>query len=413
MYFVYNFFTKLIILISPIFFFFRILYKKEDPIRFLEKYCMYGDDKEKSTSLWIHAASVGELMSIIPVLRKLEQQKKIKKILLTTSTISSADIFQKIKFKKTIHRYFPLDENFLTKKFIKYWSPKTAIFVDSEIWPNMFNNLNIKKIPIIIINARITKKSFERWKILKIFATEVFSKISLALPANLETSNYLKKFGVKNVQIAGNLKFYGKQNIENKISISIKKKFKNFKVWCASSTHEGEEELIFKIHKKLKKNQKKLITIIIPRHINRISEIVNKVKINNLNYVIHSSKKKIMKNTDIYLVDAYGLTSSFFHLSNITFVGGSVIKHGGQNPLEPARQGNYVISGPNIWNFVEIYEFLAKNNISTVTSDLSKIEKIINFKLNKKISKYSKSKINNIGVDILNKNLLQIRKYLP
>ena len=112
-------------------------------------------------------------------------------------------------------------------------------------------------------------------------------------------------------------------------------------------------------------------------------------------------------------MDAYGLTSSFFHLSNITFVGGSVIKHGGQNPLEPARQGNYVISGPNIWNFVEIYEFLAKNNISTVTSDLSKIEKIINFKLNKKISKYSKSKINNIGVDILNKNLLQIRKYLP
>ncbi len=413
MYFVYNFFTKLIILISPIVFFFRILYKKEDPIRFLEKYCMYGDDKEKSTSLWIHAASVGELMSIIPVLKKLEQQKKINKILLTTSTISSANIFEKFKFKKTTHKYFPLDENFLTKKFVKYWSPKTAIFVDSEIWPNMFNNLNIKKIPIIIINARITKKSFERWKILKIFATEVFSKISLALPANLETSNYLKKLGVKNLQIAGNLKFYGKQNIENKISISIKKKFKNFKVWCASSTHKGEEELILKIHKKLKKNQKKLITIIIPRHIDRIGEIVNKVKIKNLNYVIHSSKKKIEKNTDIYLVDAYGLTSSFFNLSNITFVGGSVIKHGGQNPLEPARQGNYVISGPNIWNFVEIYEFLEKNNISTVTSNLSKIEKIINSKLNKKISKYSKSKINNIGVDILNKNLLQIRKYLP
>ncbi len=412
MYIVYNFFTKLIILISPIIFFFRILYKKENPKRFLEKFCIYGRDKEKSTSLWIHAASVGELMSIIPVLRKLEQQKKIKKILLTTTTVSSANIFQKLKFKKTFHKYFPLDVNFFTIKFIRYWNPKTAIFVDSEIWPNMFNNLNIKKIPIIIINARITKKSFERWKILKTFASEVFSKISLALPANLETSNYLKKFGVKNIKIAGNLKFYGKKVIENKNSISIKKKFKNFRVWCASSTHRGEEELIFKLHKRLKKTHKKLITIIIPRHINRVDEILNKVKISNLNCVTHSSKKKIEKNTDIYLVDAYGVTSNFFNLSNITFVGGSVIKHGGQNPLEPARQGNYVISGPNISNFEEIFAFLIKNNISTVTSDLSKIEKIINSNLNKKISKYKKNKIHNIGVDIINKNLSHIRKYL-
>ena len=412
MYIVYNFFTKLIILISPIIFFLRILYKKEDPKRFLEKLCVYGNDRKKLTSLWIHAASVGELMSIIPVLRKLEQQQKIKKILLTTTTVSSANIFEKLKLKKTFHKYFPLDENFLTKKFIRYWSPNTAIFVDSEIWPNMFNNLNIKKIPIIIINARIAKKSFERWKTLKIFATEVFSKISLALPANIETSNYLKKFGVKDVQIAGNLKFYGKQKVKNKVSISIKKKFKNFKVWCASSTHEGEEELILMLHKKLKKKQKKLITIIIPRHINRVSEIINKVKMNNLNYVTYSSKKKIGENADIYLVDAYGVTSNFFNLSNITFVGGSLIKHGGQNPLEPARQGNYVISGPNISNFSEIYAFLIKNNASIVTSDLSKIERIINSKLNKKITKYTKSKINNIGLEILNKNLFHIRKYL-
>lgn len=410
MYIIYNFFTKLIILFSPIIFFFRILLKKEDPKRFLEKFSIYGNNKEISTSLWMHAASVGELMSIIPVVRKLEQQKKVKRILLTTTTVSSANIFQKLKLKKTFHKYFPLDENILTKKFISYWRPKTAIFVDSEIWPNMLNNLNINKIPIILINARITKKSFERWNILKIFASKVFGKISLALPANQETTNYLKKLGVKNIQNAGNLKFYGKQNIQNKIS--IKKKFNNFKVWCASSTHRGEEELIFILHKKLKKKQKKLVTIIIPRHINRTDEIINKIKINNLNYVTHASKKKIEKDTDIYLVDAYGVNSSFFKLSNISFVGGSLIKHGGQNPLEPARQGNYVISGTNISNFKEIYSFLSKNNMSTVTSDLSKIEKIINSRFNKKISKNSKNKINKVGVNILNKNLLQIRKYL-
>jgi 3-deoxy-D-manno-octulosonic-acid transferase len=153
-------------------------------------------------------------MSVIPIIKKLEKNKKIKSIIVTTTTTSSAKIFKKLRFKKTFHVYFPLDNNFLTKRFINYWQPQTAIFVESEIWPNMYKNLKVKKIPIIILNARIVKKTLDRWQIFPSFAKEVFDKITLALPSNLETLKYLKQLQVKNIRVAGNLKYYGEKNIE-------------------------------------------------------------------------------------------------------------------------------------------------------------------------------------------------------
>jgi 3-deoxy-D-manno-octulosonic-acid transferase len=153
-------------------------------------------------------------MSVIPVIKELEKNKKIKSIIITTTTISSAKIFTKLRFKKTFHVYFPLDNNFLTKRFINYWQPETAIFVDSEIWPNMYKNLEINKIPIIILNARIVKKTLDRWQIFPSFAQEVFGKITLALPSNLETLKYLKQLNVRNIRVAGNLKYYGEKNVE-------------------------------------------------------------------------------------------------------------------------------------------------------------------------------------------------------
>ena len=159
MYFFYNILTNLILIISPFFFIFRVFKGKEDPKRILEKFCIYSKKSIKN-KVWIHAASVGELMSIIPIIKKFEEDKKINSIILTTTTTSSAKLFKKLKFKKTFHIYFPLDNNYLTLRFIKYWQPKLAIFVDSEIWPNMFKNLEINQIPIIILNARITKKNF-------------------------------------------------------------------------------------------------------------------------------------------------------------------------------------------------------------------------------------------------------------
>jgi 3-deoxy-D-manno-octulosonic-acid transferase len=411
MYFFYNILTNLILIILPFFFIFRFYKSKEDPKKVLEKFCIYSKKSIKN-KVWIHAASVGELMSIIPIIKKFEEDKKINSIILTTTTTSSAKLFKKLKFKKTFHIYFPLDNNYLTLRFIKYWQPKLAIFVDSEIWPNMFKNLEINKVPIIILNARITKKTFNKWQIFPKFAKEVFSKISLALPSNFETTKYLKLLNVQNIKIAGNLKYYGEKKINDNTDKFLKKKFKNFKILCAASTHENEEIFIAKLHKNLKKKYKKFITIVIPRHINRTSKIMDDMERLGLKTVVHSSKKVPKEDTDIYLVDSYGLSSKFYNLSNITFMGGSLIKHGGQNPLEPARLGNFIINGPNVDNFKEIYSFLFKNKISSMASSISKMKRIIIKKINQKNNKENIVKIRKIGNRILDKNLFYITKYL-
>jgi len=411
MYFFYNIIANLVIIISPIIIFFRIIKGKEDIKRVKEKFCIYSQ-KKTNKKIWIHAASVGELMSIVPVIRRLEKNKKIKNIILTTSTTSSAKIFKKLRLKKTSHVYFPLDNNYLVKKFIKYWQPELSIFIDSEIWPNMIKNLHLRNIPIIIMNARITENSFNRWQIFPNFANQVFGKISLALPQNLETLKYLKLLKVKNIKVAGNLKYYGDKNNQDGASKALKDKFRNFKVWCAASTHNNEEILMGKLHKNLKKKEKKLITIIIPRHINRVNKIIDDLNNLDLKTISHSSNKKLQKDTDIYLVDSYGESSKFYNLTNITFVGGSIIKHGGQNPLEPLRLGNYIINGPNVRNFKEIYTFLNNLKMSSSTSNISTMEKIILKRLNSKNANQNIKKIIKIGNDVLEKNLFYVNKYL-
>ena len=411
MYFFYNILTNLAIIISPVIILYRILNGKEDAKRIGEKFCIYSK-KKTNKNIWIHATSVGELMSIVSIVKKLEKNKKIKNILLSTSTTSSAKIFKKLKLKKTSHVYFPLDNNYIVKRFIKYWQPEIAIFIDSEIWPNMFNNLKLSNIPIIIMNARITERSFNKWKIFPNFANQVFGKISLALPQNLETFKYLKLLKVKNIKIAGNLKYYGKKNNQDHQAKSLKNKFRNFKVWCAASTHSSEEILIGKLHKMLKKREKRLITIIIPRHINRTNEITSALNNLDLNCITHSSNQKLQKDTDVYLVDSYGESSRFYSLTNISFVGGSIINHGGQNPLEPARLGNYIINGPNVKNFKEIYTFLNNLKMASSTSNILTMENLILKRLKTKAPNKNIKKIIKIGDEVLEKNLFYINKYL-
>jgi len=411
MYFVYNIISYFVFILSPVIILFRIINGKEDPIRFKEKYCIYPK-KNTLNSIWFHAVSVGELISIIPILKKLEKNKKIKQIIVTSSTVSSARIFNNQKFKKIKHKYYPLDTNLLNLKFINFWKPQVAFFVDSEIWPNMIKNLHEKKIPIIILNARITKKSFKRWKIINNFTKSIFKKISLALPSNLETKIFLKKLGAPKIKFAGNLKYYGSTESKNLNIKLLKDKFKGFKIWCAASTHDSEEKFVSKLHKIIKKKERKLLTIIIPRHIHRSEKIIKYLKENDLEVVTHSSNKKLKKNTDIYLVDTYGETSKFYNLSNITFVGGSIIKHGGQNPLEPARLGNYIINGPHVSNFYEIYKYLIKNKISLTSSNILTFKKFIEKNLNKKISNQNKEKIFKIGNKILDDNMFYLNKYI-
>ena len=412
MFIIYNFFLFLIILISPIIILIRIFLGKEDQNRFKEKFGFLANNNKPHETIWIHGASVGEILSIIPIIRNLEKNKKVKKILITSSTTSSSHILSKFSFKKTVHQFYPFDLNFLTKNFINHWKPKLAIFVDSEIWPNMFNNLHKKNIPLILLNARITKKSFNRWKFLPNFSKKIFGKITLALPQNIETKKYLKLLGTKNIKLIGNLKFFGGAKKNNTKNLILKKKFSKRIIFCAASTHRTEELFIGKVHKELKSEIKNLITIIIPRHINRKKEILDELNNIGLKSHLHTSKKKISKDTDIYLVDTYGETAKFYSLSKLTFLGGSLIPHGGQNPLESAREGNYILYGPHIENFIEVYEMLEKLKITTKVNSIKNMKSIVRQKINFLERNRVSKKLKYLGDEILNKNLYEINKFI-
>ena len=400
--FVYRLIINSIFLISPLIVLIRILKNKEDKIRFKEKFCFFSKKKIKKKLIWFHGASVGEISSIIPLVLKLETNNEIDQILITSTTLSSSRIFDQFKFKKTVHQFFPIDTNNLSKKFLNHWKPSLAIFIDSEIWPNMTLNLKENSIPILLLNARITQKSFNRWKILGKFSRKIFQCIDKSLVSNEETAKHLRYFGVKNIKSVGSLKFIQNKYKDLSLPKNLIKFLSNKTAWCASSTHRGEELISLKVHKILKKKYKNIITVIIPRHIDRSVELFKVFNEHKLKVHCHSWKSKISEKIDIYLVDSYGETEKFFNLIKIVFVGGSLVKHGGQNPLEPARHGCRILYGPYIDNFKNIYNYLNKIKVSKKIQDEKTLNKNIQTLISNKIKAKSVIKrVKNIGDKIL------------
>ena len=413
MFFLYKIFINIVLFFSPIIILIRLLKKKEDSIRYKEKFCFFSQKKEKGKLIWFHGASVGEILSVVPLIQKLEKNKKIAQILITSNTLSSSKILNNLKLKKTIHQFYPIDHSYFVNKFLKYWSPSIAIFIDSEIWPTMLTNIKSRSISLILLNARINKRSFKKWTKIGLRANALFNKFDLCLSSSNESKKHLDLLGANNIKYIGNLKFTELETNKDSLEINLRKFFLSKKIWCASSTHKTEEEIAAKVHIKLKKKDKNTLTIIIPRHINRVTEIKNNLEKLNLKVHIYSSMNKIPDDTDIYLVDAYGKTKMFFSICYTVFLGGSLIKHGGQNPLEAARYGCKILHGPNIWNFYEIYNLLNKIKVSYKVNNVTQItEKISLVDINSQNTKSIKSKLNTLGVKILKLTLKEIEYFI-
>ena len=405
MFLIYQILFFFIFLISPLIIFFRILKKKDHKTRFLEKFTIFSKKRKSGNLIWFHGSSVGEILSVIPLIEKYEKDKSINQILVTSTTLSSSKIINNFNFKKTIHQFYVLDLFFLTSRFINFWKPNIAIFIESEIWPSMFKQIHEKKIPLLLLNARLTKKTFINWNKFNNFGKSIFQLITKAYPQNYETINFLKKIGVKKIKFIGNLKFsenYSKKN--DRINFKLKNQLKNKKIWIASSTHYNEEIFCAKVHMQLKKKIKNLLTIIIPRHIDRVPEIISDLKKFNLNIFKHTTKIKNLSKADIYLVDTFGETQKFFKLCASVFLGGSIIKRGGQNPLEPARYGAKIFHGPNIDNFKDVYKLLKSLKISKKIKTYNSLANSIKFK--KRSNKAMK--IDKIGKIILKKTINEI-----
>ncbi len=409
MFFLYQVLVSLLLLISPIIIFLRIFNKKEDIRRFKEKFSVPTKKRIVGNLLWFHGSSVGEIMSIIPLLKSYEKKNSINQILVTSSTLSSSKILKRYNFKKTIHQFYPIDHFIFTNRFLKYWKPNLAIFIESEIWPCMFKNLKNQDIPLILLNARLTQKTFKRWMSIKNFTQSVFENISIAYPQNLETKYCLNKINIKKNKLIGNLKFT--ETPENNLDIinkKLKSKLKNKKIWIASSTHKSEEIFCAKTHIELKKRYKNLLTIIIPRHIHRVDEIINELKHLDLKVSCHSSKQYSLDDIDIYIIDTFGETKKFHKIGSSVFLGGSIIKRGGQNPLEAARYGAKIFHGPDTSNFKDVYKLLKSLNISKKINTPTELSSMITFTKNKSRG----TKIKNIGEKILKKTIKELDYFI-
>ncbi len=405
MFFFYQIIITILLITSPIIIIYRLIKKKENIRRFKEKFSFTSQKRKKGKLIWFHGASVGEIKSIIPLLKNYENNKSVNQILVTSCTISSSKIIEKFNFKKITHQFYPIDYFFFTNNFLKYWKPSLAIFIESEIWPSMFKELKYKKIPLILLNARLTKKTFNKWIKIKYISKKIFKKITIAFPQNLETKFFLKKLNVKKINLIGNLK-YAENYDENlfKLNKKLQYQFDKKKIWVASSTHKNEELLCAKAHIELKKKVKNLITIIIPRHIHRVEKIIDELKNENLNIARHSTNIKNLSTIDIYIVDTFGETEKFHKIASSVFLGGSIIKRGGQNPLEAARFGANIIHGPNVDNFKDVYKLLKSLKVSNRANTVRQLVSSIKFKKNKIAS----IKIKKIGEKILKKTIKEL-----
>ena len=418
----YRILTILIYPLLFIFLYYRKIIKKEDPIKFKEKIlpsCFKVERKAKSKLIWFHAASIGEFKSIIPIIKKLLFDKKNLEILVTTTTLSSGNL-AKIEFKKydnVCHRFFPFDLNFLIKKFLKLWKPNHIFLVDSEIWPNLILTAKKKKIPIAIINARLTAKTFNKWMMFPNTAKRVFNSFDLCLASNNETKNYLKKLNAKNIHFNGNIKLINDVD-ESKIKNLNEKFLVLRRFWVAASIHQGEDLFCLKTHLKIRERYKDIVTIIIPRHIDKNKNIEALSKKLNLKTQLLNNGDKILENKEIIIVNSFGVLQNYFKYAKSVFIGKSMLKklenEGGQNPIDAAKLKCNIYHGPYVYNFKEIYEMLKKINIAKKVKTYEDLSNNLVRDLKNPLKKDSKTSnyLNNLGQRTLENTMGKINNFI-
>ena len=418
---IYRVLTNILYPFLFFFLYFRVLINKEDPRRYKEKILVNHFNVKKSKNLkllWFHAASIGELKSIIPIIKKINDERKNYEFLVTTITLSSSQ-FAETKFKnfKDIeHRFMPFDVDHIIEKFLNKWKPEKIFLVDSEIWPNLILKAKKHKIPIALINARLTKKSLNRWLLFPKTAQRIFTVFDLCLCSNKETQNFLQGLNAKNIKYEGNIKFINEQ--EKKIHDDRNSQLLlNSRFWIAASIHKEEDILCLKTHIEIKKKYNDIITILAPRHVDRVNKIKNLSEKLNLNTQILNKNDEILKDSEIIIINSYGVLQNYFLHAKSVFIGKSLIKRlkndSGQNPIDAAYLNCKIYHGPYVSNFQEIYEMLKNRNISFKIESHSELSENLIFDLNKiqKQNQFSKN-IESLGKKIFTNTMSNIEIFL-
>lgn len=334
----------------------RLKAGKEDAARIAERRGVPSRSRPEGALVWIHGASVGESLSVLPLVRRLHELHPGWQFLVTTGTVTSAKLLSERLPENALHQYIPLDHPDFVKAFIGHWRPDAALFVESEFWPNLILAAR-RSIPFMaLVNGRVSPRSFEDWKRQPNSIKFILSSFDLMLAQDGYNAERLKTLSGRDVQMLGNLKHAAAPLPADDAELErVKRQIGERPFWLAASTHPGEEETVFEAHNILCGEFGNLLTIVAPRHPGRGAEVKDIAREKGLRPVRRSANQEIVGDTDIYIADTLGELGVFYRLSEIAFVGGGLNPKGGHNPLEPARLGNAILHGPNTFNFSETY----------------------------------------------------------
>ncbi len=339
----------------------RVYNGLDDHIRYKERFGITNIFPKKNADvIWFHAASIGESVSILPILNEWMQQKPQDQLLVTTVTKTSAKIMQDRMPKGCIHQYVPFDLNHWVRRFLNHWNPKKLIVIESEFWPNMILESYKRGVQIYNLNGKLSDASFKFWTRFNALSKNIFPKFThIFAQSNTDQYRYVT-VGAKSAQVLPNLKYSASRLPFNEQHlIDFRKQCKDRVLWVVASTHEGEENIVCDWHHKLKAQHPKLLTVLIPRHPVRAHGIAQLVLNKKLKGLKRSQGGSISKGADIYIVDTLGEVGLFYALTPVVLMGGTIIDGiGGHNPIEPGMSGCSVVLGPYSINLTQIKEDL-------------------------------------------------------
>src|SRR3982751_4001687 len=334
----------------------RLKAGKEDPARVGERRGLSADIRPTGPLVWVHGASVGEVLAaaLIERLRALNLR-----ILLTSGTVTSAAIVAKRFPADVIHQYVPYDSPRYVARFLDHWRPSLALFIESDLWPNLILSSAARRLPMVLINGRMSQRSFPRWRRLAGTISALLGKFDVCLAQSQTDADRFATLGSRNVMVTGNLKLDvpAPPADANKLDM-LMSMTRGRPVVLAASTHPGEEEILTETHRSLAGFFPGLLTVIVPRHPGRGEAIARMIAASGLNPTLRSHEDLPTATTDIYVADTMGELGLFYRLAPIVFMGGSLVEHGGQNPIEAIKLGASIIHGPHVFNFTDVYEAL-------------------------------------------------------
>jgi 3-deoxy-D-manno-octulosonic-acid transferase len=354
----------------------RLAAGKEDAARLDERRGIAGLPRPDGPLIWFHAASVGESLALLELIRRVLEERSDLTVLVTTGTVTSAAVMADRLPERAIHQFAPLDAKPFVTAFLDHWKPDVAIWTESELWPTLVVETHARDIPMLLLNARMSKASHDKWRFARGMVRSLLGRFQAALVQDNLTMVYLRRLGmpVDRMKVMGTLKEGAAAlpcNEDDRAELA--RVLAGRPVWLAASTHEGEEKLVLQAHRMAMRSSPRLLLILVPRHPERADEIVTHLQAEGWRFTRRSADEEPLDEAPVFLADTMGELGLWYRLSPISFVGGSLVAIGGHNPFEPAALGSAILHGPYVTNFVDIYDRLREGGAARLVSSPEKL----------------------------------------